>query len=76
VLHAVVDGESGDDGSAGGVDVEVDGFVGVFRVEVEHYADYLVGELVIDFGAEEDDAFAVEAVVDVYPVDELEWDVE
>jgi len=28
----------------------------------------LVGEFIVDFGAEEDDAFAVEAVVDVYPV--------
>ena len=71
MLHTVVDGQAGDDASAGGVDVEVDGFVGVFGVEVEHDANDLVGEFVVDFGAEEDDAFAVEAVVDVDPVGAL-----
>lgn len=67
-LHGVEDGEAGDDGSSGAVDVEVDGFGGVFFVEVEEDADDLIGEFVVDFGSEEDDAFSVETIVDVYPV--------
>mmetsp|Transcript_26009 Transcript_26009/g.57811 ORF Transcript_26009/g.57811 Transcript_26009/m.57811 type:complete len:247 (-) Transcript_26009:211-951(-) len=67
VLHAVVDGKTTDDRTAGTVDVEVDGFVGVLGVEVEHDADYLVGQLVVDFGSDEDDPLAVQPVVDVHP---------
>jgi hypothetical protein len=67
VLHAVVDGETGDDGSAGAVNVQVDGLGRVLAVKVQHDADHLVGELVIDFRAEEDDPLPVEAVVNVDP---------
>ena len=71
VLHAVVDGQAGDDGTAGAVDVEVDGLVAVLGIEVEHDADDLVGQLVVDLGSDEDDALAVEAVVDVDPLGAL-----
>ena len=49
MLHAVINGKTRDDGSTGGVDVEVDWFVGIFGVEVEHDSDDLVGEFIVDF---------------------------
>jgi len=68
VVHRVVNRQPGDDRAAGAVDVEVDGLRRVLRVEVEHDADDLVGEFVVDLRTEEDDALAVESVVDVDPV--------
>ncbi len=58
-LHCVEDGKAGNYRSAGGVDVEVDGFGVVFFVEVEHDADDLVGKFVVDFGTQEDDTLSV-----------------
>ena len=58
-------------GTAGTVDVEVDGLVAVLGIEVKHNADDLVGKLVIDFGTDEDDTLAVQAIVDVDPLGTL-----
>jgi len=41
-LHGVKDGEAGDDGPPGRVDVEVDGFGAIFFVEVQEYTDDLI----------------------------------
>ena len=71
VLHAVVDGKTGDDGTARTVDVEVDGLVAVLGIKVEHNTDDLVGELVIDFGTDEDDTLTVQTIVDVDPLGTL-----
>ena len=71
MLHAVINGKTRDDGSTGGVDVEVDWFVGIFGVELEHDSDDLVGEFIVDFWSDEDDAFTVETVVDVDPIGTL-----
>jgi hypothetical protein len=58
-LHCIEDGQAGDDRSSRAVDVEVDGFGAVFFVEVEHHADDLVGEFIIDLGAQEDDTLSI-----------------
>src|SRR5699024_8117855 len=55
-LHGVVDGHAGGDGAARGVDVERDVSRGVFGREEEHLRAELVGDLVVDLVAEEQDA--------------------
>ena len=64
-LHGVVDRHACVDGSAGAVDVEEDVAVGVFRVEQEHLGADRVGVLVLDFGAQEDDALLEQPLIDV-----------
>ena len=68
VLHGIVNGQSGNDGTAGAVDVQINGFGGVFGIEVEHDTNDLIGEFVVDFGSQENDAFAIETIVNVDPV--------
>ena len=67
-LHGVEDSKTGDDRSTGAVYVEVDGFGAVFFVKIQHHTNDLVGELVIDFRSQEDDALSVKAVVNIHPV--------
>lgn len=64
-LHGVVNGESRRDGSAGAVDVERNVLVGVFVGEVEELCDENVGDFVVDFGAEEEDAVFEETTDDI-----------
>jgi hypothetical protein len=67
VLHGIVNGQSGNDGAAGTIDVEINGFGGVFGIEVEHDPNDLIGKFVINFGTQKDDALAVQAIVNVDP---------
>ena len=55
-LHRVVDCQTGADGATRRVDVHVDILVRVLAVEVEELGDDDVGDLVVDWRAEEDDA--------------------
>ena len=64
MLHAVIDSKSR-------VNVEVDGLIGILRIEVKHDTDNLVSELVVNFGTEEDNALTVETIVDIDPVSSL-----
>ena len=57
VLHRVVDGEAGGDGPAGTVDVEVDGFLGVFGFEEEELGDDAGRGGFFHFAVQADDAF-------------------
>lgn len=59
VGHGVVDGETGVDGAARGVDVEVYRFFGGFSFEVDELGFYAGGDGVVDGAVEEDDAFLV-----------------
>ena len=68
MVHAIVNGKAGYDASTGTVDVQVDRFGVVLLVEVKQYSDDLIGQFIVDFLSQEDDAFAVEAVVNVDPV--------
>ena len=65
VLHTIVDGESCGDGATGGIDIQVDIFIGIFGFEKEHLSDDQVGHIVIDRRAEEDDAVFEQAGVDI-----------
>mmetsp|Transcript_25888 Transcript_25888/g.64682 ORF Transcript_25888/g.64682 Transcript_25888/m.64682 type:complete len:207 (+) Transcript_25888:1220-1840(+) len=68
VLHGVEHGHAGDDGAAGGVDVEVDGLGVVLALQVEHDGDDLVRDLVINLLPEENNALAIQPVVDIHPI--------
>mmetsp|Transcript_41241 Transcript_41241/g.62515 ORF Transcript_41241/g.62515 Transcript_41241/m.62515 type:complete len:172 (-) Transcript_41241:205-720(-) len=68
VLHAIVNGKTGDNASSRTVDVQVDRLVLILAVQVEHHANDLVGELVVDLASDEDDALSVQTVVNVHPV--------
>ena len=63
--HGVVDRETGGHRAAGGIDVEVNVAVRVLRVEQQHLRADRVGVLVLDFGAQEDDALLEQPLVDV-----------
>ena len=65
VLHRVVDRHARVRGAAGRVDVERDVALGVVGLEQQELGDDQVRDLVVDLVAEEDDAFAQEARVDV-----------
>ena len=65
-LHGVVDAEAGIDGAAGGVEVDGDLAVGVHVLEEEELRLDDVGGVVVDGGAEEDDAVHHEAAEDVH----------
>jgi hypothetical protein len=64
-LHCVVDCEAGGYGPSRGVDVEGDGFGGVFGFEKEELGDDGGGDDFFDFAVEADDAFFEEAGEDV-----------
>ena len=64
VLHGVVDRHAGRDRAAGAVDVEVDVLVRVRGKEKQLRGD-LVGDVVVDRLAEEDDPLAEQSVVDL-----------
>lgn len=57
VGHGVIDGETGGDGAAGGVDVEVYGFFGGVGFEEEELGDDGGGDGFVDGPIEADDAF-------------------
>ena len=61
VLHGVVDREPGRDGTAGGVDVDLNLLVRVVGLEKDQLGDDQVGDHVVDGPAEQDDAVAEEA---------------
>ena len=64
-LHRVVDGEAGCDRAAGGIDVEFDVLLFVLAFQEEKLGDDNVGDVVVDFRAEHDDAVLEEARVNV-----------
>ena len=64
-LHRVVDREAGVDLAAGRVDVDRDVLVRVVGLEVDQLRDDEVRDLVVDRRADEDDALAQQARVDV-----------
>src|SRR5919201_1453050 len=64
-LHRVVDREPVVHGAARRVDVDRHVLVGVLRLQVEELGDDQVGDLVVDWGSEEDDALVQESRVDV-----------
>ena len=63
-LHDVVDGEGCGDGTAWGVDVEVDILVPIFGLQEEHFHDDEVSAAIVDGAIEEDDAVIEEEVTD------------
>ena len=50
VLHGIVNGQSGNDGTAGAVDVEVNGFGTILAVQIQHDTNNLVGQLIVNLG--------------------------
>ena len=65
-LHGVVDAEAGVDGAAGGVEVDGNLAVGIHVLEEEELRLDDVGGVVVDGGAEEDDAVHHQAAEDVH----------
>ena len=65
VLHRVVDREAARHHAAGAVDVEHDLLVGILALQEEKLGDDDVGDVVVDLGAEEDDAVLEQAAEDV-----------
>ena len=65
VLHGVVDREAARHHAAGAVDVEHDLLVGILALQEEKLGDDDVGDVVVDLGAEEDDAVLEQAAEDV-----------
>src|SRR5690606_8718718 len=55
-LHRIINRQSGGDGPAGAVDVNVDVLVGILHLQVEHLGDDVVRERIADLLADEDDA--------------------
>ncbi len=66
VLHGVVDTEAGIDGASGGVEVDLDIASAVDALEEEQLCLNDVGGVVVDGGAEEDDAIHHQAAEDVH----------
>ena len=64
-LHGVVDGHASGHRSTRGVDVEPNWLVGILGLEKQHLGDQEVGNVVVDIGAEKDDAVLEETVEDV-----------
>ena len=64
-LHGVVDGQARVDVAARAVDVEGDVLVRVLGLQMQQLGDDQVGHLVVDGGAQEDDALVEQARVDV-----------
>ena len=66
VLHGVVDGHAGRDGTARAVDVEGDVGLGILVGQIQELSDENVGHLIVDALAEEEDAILEEAGDDVH----------
>ena len=64
-LHGVVDRHAGRHRAARAVDVQPDVPLGVVAGQVQQLGADDVGDVVVDLGAEEDDALAQEAVEDL-----------
>src|SRR4029077_6036984 len=64
-LHRVVDRHAGGDRATGAVDVQPDVLLLVLALEVEQLGAQLVGDVVVDGGAEQHDAVLEQAVEDV-----------
>ena len=64
-LHGVIDGEASGDGASRAVDVQIDVLLRVFALEEEELGDDGVGDAVVDFRAEEDDAVFQQPRIDV-----------
>src|SRR5262249_25914572 len=65
VLHGVVDRETARHDAARAVDVDLHVFLGVFALQEEELRDDRVRDVVLDLGAEEDDAIFQQAAEDV-----------
>ena len=65
-LHRVVDRHPGRDRSAGAVDVEPDVGVGILALQEQQLGADLVGDVVVDVGAEHDHAVLEQAVEHVH----------
>src|ERR671921_270267 len=65
-LHGVVDRKSCRDAASWGIDVEVDVLLWVLALQVQELRHYGVGDLVIYWGPEEDDAVLEQPRVDVH----------
>ncbi len=63
-LHRVVDRHAGGDRPTGAVDVQPDVLAGIFTFEVEQLRADLVGDLVVDVGAQHDHPVLEEAIED------------
>ncbi len=61
-LHGVVDGHAGRDRATGAVDVQPDVAGGVFTLEVQQLRADLVGDVVVDVGAEHDHPVLEQAI--------------
>ena len=68
MAHRVEHGEARGDRTARRVNVHGDRLVVVLRIEVQHDADHLVGNVIGDLLAEKEDALAVQAIVQVDPI--------
>mmetsp|Transcript_5962 Transcript_5962/g.16188 ORF Transcript_5962/g.16188 Transcript_5962/m.16188 type:complete len:273 (-) Transcript_5962:25-843(-) len=66
VLHGVVDGHTGGDGTTWGVDVEGDVLVRVLVGEVEELGDQDVGDLVIDALSQKEDSVLQQTADDIH----------
>jgi hypothetical protein len=64
-LHGVVDGHARGHRAARAVDVEPDVLVGLVARQVQQLGADDVGDVVVDLGAQEDDALTEEAVEDL-----------
>jgi len=64
-LHGVVDGQTGRDDAARGIDVEVDVPIGIFRFEEQELRDDEVRDDVVDRLADEDDPILEQPGIDV-----------
>mmetsp|Transcript_31653 Transcript_31653/g.56644 ORF Transcript_31653/g.56644 Transcript_31653/m.56644 type:complete len:291 (+) Transcript_31653:87-959(+) len=67
VPHGVVQGQRGDHLPAGAVDVQLHVLL-VLGVKVQHGAHQLIAQLLIQRLCQKDDALAVQAVPDIYPL--------
>src|SRR5215203_3750900 len=65
-LHGVVDRKSCRDAATRGIDVEVDVLLWILALQVQELRHYGVGDLVIYWGPEEDDAVLEQPRVDVH----------
>src|SRR5260370_3322114 len=65
VLHSVVNCETGADGAARGIDVDLDLLLRVVRGEVDELRHHQVGDHVVDGPADENDSVFEQARVDV-----------
>ena len=63
----VVNGQTGNDRAAWRVDIQVDWFRRVFAVQIKHDTNDLVGKFIVNLAAKKNDAFTVQAIVNVDP---------